>query len=60
MSGAGPSKGPGPMPPNLWHVKARSQALSLQRAQADPLAFLNKQGDKQRNARPMLEGRETF
>lgn len=60
MSGAGLSKDPGPMPPNLRHVKAKIQALSLQRAEADLLAFLSKQGDKQRRARCLLKGRETF
>lgn len=60
MSGAAPSKDSRPMPPNLQHVKARIQALPLQRAQADLLAFLSKQGAKQRKARRLLEGRETF
>lgn len=58
VSHAGSSKDPGPMPPNLQHVKARIQALSLQRAQADLLASLSKQGDQERKTKLMLEGRE--
>lgn len=60
VSDAGPSKDPGLMPPNLLHVKARIQALSLQRAQADLLASLSKQGDQERKTRRMLEGSEVF